>query len=344
MGAAARDGEFLCDRARRRGHGRPHRADRFLGAASSGSGNACGGDAVVGVEVPAHPLRHVDGSGLAHRPVGGEDVVRNMQHAFFHLVAVRHYAANEVVGSTGEGGELRRQCAACATLGRGEGQSGLGHGVGDEGGQRVEPFAGDVVAGDGAELLQGIVNLCVQRVDIVAAGGQPQAGEAGLGQVGEPDVAGQRQLPRLDEVAQKRLADTLHTQGFVDDVTGGKPFTQARDDALAHQPLHLERHARQRDHHLGVWRVGNIEPHARGGAEGVVEHRAAAGHPGLLPVDVGELAAEGSHALPHIVEGLFVLVQLAVEKVAKHLFGEVVLGGTEPAGDNHNVTDFQAVA
>ena len=130
----------------------------------------------------------------------------------------------------------------------------------------------------------------------------------------------------------------------MDDVTGGKPFTQARDDALAHQPLHLERHARQRDHHLGVWRAGNIEPHARGGAEGVVEHRAAAGHPRLLPVDVGELAAEGSHALPHIVEGLFVLVQLAVEKVAKHLFGEVVLGGTKPAGDDHNVADFQAVA
>ena len=76
-------------------------------------------------------------------------------------------------------------------------------------GKRVEAVAEDVLAGDLHQSLHGGLHLLLQNVRVVAAGGQPQTGEAGLGQVGEPDVAGQRQLPRLDEVAEKRLADAL---------------------------------------------------------------------------------------------------------------------------------------
>lgn len=89
--------------------------------------------------------------------------------------------------------------------------------------------------------------------------------------------------------------------------------------------------------------INYAEPHAGGGADVVVDHGAAAGHPCLLAVDGGELVAAGVEDALHVGKGLGVLVKLAVEELAEGLLGDIVLGGAKAAGHEHHVATFQTV-
>ena len=89
----------------------------------------------------------------------------------------------------------------------------------------------------------------------------------------------------------------------------------------------------QRDYHLAV----AFEPHARSRAVGVEQHRAAGRNHRLPAVEFVELdAAPFEHAF-HMVGDPLVGHQFAAEHSGQGLFGDVVLGGAEPPGDDDDV-------
>ena len=108
---------------------------------------------------------------------------------------------------------------------------------------------------------------------------------------------------------------------------------QARHHFVLHQVFHLVGDTGQRDYHLAV----AFEPHARSRAVGVEQHRAAGRNHRLPAVEFVELdAAPFEHAF-HMVGDPLVGHQFAAEHSGQGLFGDVVLGGAEPPGDDDDV-------
>lgn len=116
----------------------------------------------------------------------------------------------------------------------------------------------------------------------------------------------------------------------MDDLPQREAGLQAGHHLVLHQVLHLERHARQRDDDVPL----ALEPHARGRAVGVEQHRAARGDHRLRTVEFVELdAAFGEHFL-NVPGHPFVVAHVAAEHLREGLFGDVVLRGAESSGDD----------
>ena len=112
---------------------------------------------------------------------------------------------------------------------------------------------------------------------------------------------------------------------------------QPRHHLVLHQVLHLERHARQRHHDVPV----AFEPHARGRAVGVEQHRAACGDHRLRAVQLVELDAPFREHSLHVVRDPLVAAHLAAEHLREGLLGDVVLRGAEAAGDDGDLRSRQ---
>ena len=119
----------------------------------------------------------------------------------------------------------------------------------------------------------------------------------------------------------------------MDDLPQGETGLQTRHHFVLHQVLHFEGNARERDDDVSV----AFEPHARGRAVGVEEHRAARGDHRLRAVQLVEVdAAFGEHPLD--VRGHpFVVAHVAAEQFGERLFGDVVLRGAQAARDDRHL-------
>ena len=94
--------------------------------------------------------------------------------------------------------------------------------------------------------------------------------------------------------------------------------------------LHLERYARKRHRDVSV----AFEPHARGRAVGVEQHRAARGNHRLRAIQFVELDAPFGEHLFYVAGDPLIVAHLAAEHLREGLLGDVVLRGAESAGDD----------
>ena len=108
---------------------------------------------------------------------------------------------------------------------------------------------------------------------------------------------------------------------------------EPRHDLVLHQMLHFVGYARQRNDHFAA----AFEPHARRRAVRVEQHRAAGRNQSLSAVEVVEFDAPlFEHPFYMVGDGL-VRDEFAAEHFGQRLFGDVVLGGAESAGDDCDV-------
>ncbi len=111
---------------------------------------------------------------------------------------------------------------------------------------------------------------------------------------------------------------------------------QHRDHLLFHHPHHLEGYARHR-HEDGIV---SLEPHTRRGTVRVQQYLAIVRHLCLLYIYIQHRALEAREDLPHILQRRFVQHQFAAEVFAKCVFGNIILGRAQSAGDQHQVGSF----
>ena len=167
--------------------------------------------------------------------------------------------------------------------------------------------------------------------------GQPQTDDARFRQVGQFDVLRQLRLEVGELVREVALADARALQHLVQyGVFVVEDFLQSRQNFLTDKLFHLERHAGKGDQNLAVL----LYPESRGSTQGVLQDGAACGHVGLVAVGLREFHPTGGENLAHPLQGRLVHHQFAVEVVADDLFGDVVAGGSESAGD-HNQVGFR---
>ena len=193
--------------------------------------------------------------------------------------------------------------------------------------------ADDVAGDDAAEGFELPLDFAGRRVAFDFVGRQPQPHGPGVGQVGQLQVGRQGAFPRRDPLGEHRLGQSGRNHRAVDDLPQGEAGFQTRHHLVLHQVLHFEGYARERDDDVPV----AFEPHARGRAVGVEEHRAARGDHRLRAVQLVEVdAAFGEHPLD--VRGHpFVVAHVAAEQFGERLFGDVVLRGAQAARDDRHL-------
>ena len=146
-------------------------------------------------------------------------------------------------------------------------------------------------------------------------------------------VAGQSRLPFRYRCREYRFGQSVGDGSAVYDLALPEVCGQPRHHFRLHQLLHLEGNARQGDDRLAA----PGEPHARCCTVHVLKHFGRGGNRRLLPIQLVVLdAACGEYPAVAFV-GLPVAYHFAAEDACQRLFRDVVLRGTETAGDDDRV-------
>jgi len=153
-------------------------------------------------------------------------------------------------------------------------------------------------------------------------------------------VGRQGGLPAGDPFGEHRLGQSRGDERAVYDLPQGEAGFETRHHFVLHEVFHFERHARQRDHDTAV----AFEPHPRRCAVGVEQHRAAGGNERLSPVEVVVGDAPAFEHPAHVPGDPFVAHQFAAEQLGERTFGDVVLRGTEAAGEDRHVAAVHGAA
>ncbi len=228
--------------------------------------------------------------------------------------------------------------AARAAFGGGQGLSALLQEATDDQGQIVLAVAEDQVTERVLHALPVGLNLFPQFLLILSPRAQPQTYGTEIGQVGQRHIFGQAVLEGLQPLGDVGLPGAGREYGHGAQAVGVEVL-------ILHPPHHLVLH--QVGHLVGDAGHGDeyglvlFQPQPGGGAPFVGQHLGPGGQAALLAVSGAGGAAVALVELLQPFEGRGVEAQLAAEVVGQHLFGDIVLGGAQAAGHQHEVRLLQ---
>ena len=316
-------------------------ADRLLGGAAVGPGDARRRHADVGAEALAHALRHGAGYRLGDGTVLDQELFGHAEQRLLGAVRIGDHAAQEPGRAARHVRDAVGDEAARARFGDGDRGAALGEQPPRNRRHRLVVLAVDEVAEALADRLDDVVDAGVGLGDRVATGDHAQ------------EVVGERRAKReigavlARDVAQlaleRRLADPEGAQdagAHPHDLAGGlEPALDARQHLLVHHLRDLAGHAGHAEHQT----TRLFDHEARRGAGGIREHLGVFGKECLLAVGVTHLAADALEEGADRLEGAFIEPQRATEGLADHFGRDVVARGTEPARDQQHVASRHAV-
>ena len=141
-----------------------------------------------------------------------------------------------------------------------------------------------------------------------------------------------------DAVIHRAFAQLSHLQhAAMDHLVEVPAAAQVGHHLVLHQPLHLERHARQADHGAALI----LDDECRSGAVGIGHQGSAPWQQRLLLVVRGEHESARAEPLLQVAQRAGVALQGSPEYPRHRLAGEIVLGGPQPAAGDHAVRPLQ---
>ena len=162
---------------------------------------------------------------------------------------------------------------------------------------------------------------------------QPQLDDARRRQIGQFQTLWQSQLPFADLFCENRFWDALGKKGPVDDVLLEKVFSDPGQHCRVHQVLHLIGHSWHGDEEP----VLMFKSHGTGRSHIVLPDEGIAGQFCLIPVQVRDVPSHLLKKRLDMGKDLLIELQLTTEIARERVLGQIVFGGPEPSGDQHQL-------